>query len=581
MKNDNMIKNLIFAMLLIIPLEVVEANEITWTTWPATVYYFAHLSGPGAPYGDVTFHITAIDEYALYVNGNRIDDERNDGNWRTVEEYTFPVNSNDIIISVEVKNHGTGNGNGLMIDIETGSDQFGTTTVRRMAEEHNGSLHLFPVAWYYAGWDITQSPLLGDEWYKLNYNPETGESILTDSDIYPLLPSVLPGEFKEAIDYTLSENTEVVTGYPGDFLFVDNGGTEGGGISLRSIEGENIAHGKPAEVMVLTDGNISDTFYSYTQDPINSTMWIDLEHIYRINEMVLYTGVSDPSNWEKTSVRSWALDISLDKFRWEEVGFIHEVGVSNIDKGGFNYSSITTPLEWARYLRYRISDKSETFPAVGEIMVYGLGYALEGVYESPWLDLGEPDTPKTIETISRDGDVPEGTRISIQTKSFQVQPDGTLSQGHWSAEHTEQSFAFNSPLPVLQIKYRIKLFTEDTYQTPILKSLTISYDSSVNVETDVPEKTAFLGVYPNPFNPETMISFRIGSVSSPQNVQINIYSMNGQNVRTLKNEFLGSGNYRILWDGRDDDGMVLASGLYICRLVVGRALFTNKMLMIR
>ena len=560
-------------MLFIIPLEVVEAGEITWTTWPATVYYFAHLSGPGAPYGDVIFHITAIDEYALYVNGNRIDDERNDGNWRTVEEYTFPVNSNDIVIAVEVKNHGTGNGNGLMIDIEAGSDQFGTTTIRRMAEEQNGSLHLFPVAWYYAGWDITQAPLfVDDEWYKLNYNPETGESILTDTNIFPLLPPVLPGNFDETIDYTPSENTEVVTGYPGDFLFVDIGGTEGGGISLRSIEGENIAQGKPAKAMVLTDGNISDTFYSYTQNPFGATMWIDLEHIYRINEMVLYTGGNDPNNWEKTSVRSWAMDISLDKFRWEEVGFIREVGVTNADKGGFNYSSTTTPPEWTRYVRYRITDTRETFPAVGEIMVYGSGYALEGVYESPWLDLGEPDTPKTIGTISWDGDVPEGTSISIQTKSV---------NGYWSAEHTERSFAYDSPQPAVRIKYRIKLSTEDTYQTPILKSLTISYDSGVNVETSVPEKTAFLGVYPNPFNPDTMISFRIGSVPSPQHVQIHIYSMNGQHVRTLKNEFLGSGNYRVVWDGRDDDGSLLASGLYICRLVVGRALFTNKMLMIR
>ncbi len=548
------------------------ASEITWTSWPATVYYFAHLSGPNAPYDEVTLHVTAVDEYALYVNGNRIDDERNDSNWQTVEEYTITVGVKDIVIAVEVTNHGTGNGNGLMIDIETGTDRLGTTTLKRNAEEYDGSLNLFPVTWYYAGWDITQSPLLGDEWYKLNYDPETGESILTDTNIFPLLPPVLPGKFNETIDYTLFENTEVVTGYPGDFLFVDIGGTEGGGISLRSIEGENFAFGKSAEVTELTDGDISESFYRYTEDPIGSTMWIDLEHIYRINEMVLYTGGSDPNNWEKTSVRSWAMDISLDKFRWEEVGFIHEVGVTNADKGGFNYSSITTQPEWTRYVRYRITDTRETFPAVGEIMVYGSGYALEGVYESPWLDLGEPDTPKTIGTISWDGDVPEGTSISIQTKSV---------NGYWSAEHTERSFVFDSPQPALQIKYRIKLSTENTYQTPILKSLAISYNSSVNVETSVPEKAALLGTFPNPFNPETTISFRIGSNSSPLHVQLQVYSLNGQLIRTLKDAFLDSGIYRVVWNGRDDKGQIQAAGLYICRLIVDNAVFSNKMLLVK
>ena len=574
MKKSAAMRTLIIIIMIILTFQKAGASEITWTSWPATVYYFAHLSGPNAPYDKVTLHVTAADEYALYINGNRIDDERNDSNWQTVEEYTITVGVKDIVIAVEVTNHGTGNGNGLMIDIEAGTDRLGTTTLKRNAEEYDGSLNLFPVTWYYAGWDITGAleDIVNDDWYTLGYNSETGETILDDITISSLLYRVLPGRFNGEIDYNPPAGIEIVTGYPGDFFLVDNGGIEGGGISLRSIEGENIAFGKSAEVTELTDGDISESFYRYTEDPLGSTMWIDLENVYRFNKVVLYTGGNDPNDWKKLSVRSWAIDISFDKFRWEEVGFTQEVDVSNGGEGGHNYSSVTFPDELARYVQFRITDTRETLPAVGEIMVYGSGYAPEGVYESPWLDFGEPDTPKTFGTVSWDGDVPDGTEISIQTRSYGES---------WSAEHTERSFAFDSTLPVLKLQYRVRLSTQDTYLTPVLKSLSISYDSQVNVDKVVPEKAALLGTFPNPFNPETTISFRIGSNSSPLHVQLQVYSLNGQLIRTLKDAFLDSGIYRVVWNGRDDEGQIQAAGLYICRLIVDNAVFSNKMLLVK
>ncbi|MFC1551440.1 FlgD immunoglobulin-like domain containing protein [Candidatus Latescibacterota bacterium] len=591
MKISTLIKCLT-VLLIILPIHFVHAEEMTISAFPSTVYYFAHLSGPGAPYNDVTFHITAIDEYELYVNGNRIDDEQNDGNWHTVEDYTFTVDSSELVIAVEVRNHGIGDGNGLMIDIEAGADRFGTGTSKRMAVEHDGALHTYPSAWYYAGWDITGSfeYVTKDSWYKLGYDPETGTSAFTtgfpvpeDPDIdtlyyYKILPHVVPGSFNGSMDFTPSDKTEIVTGYPDDWNPIDTGSTENGGLLLRHLEGENIARGftrsKPAEIPEANDGDISDTYYEYTADPSGATMWIDLENIHRINKMTIFTGGSDPEKWKNSSLKGWAMEISLDNFRWEDVGNIRDVGVSNSLDGGYNYSTVKSPPERARYVRYKIIETRDTLPAVGEIMVFGEGYATKGEYESEWVEF---DEPVTLNEIMWDGIVPLGTEIEIQKKVNQLKDDGSIHESEWVDHSAEILYS-----AVTGVKYRVILSSEDTYLTPVLHSLTITYNTTVSdVDAALPESTALFDAYPNPFNTNTTLSFRVGTASSPQRVQVNVYSMNGQRVRKLKNEMHETGIYQVVWDGRDDSGQTLSSGMYFFRMTADNVRYTKKMILIK
>jgi hypothetical protein len=95
---------------------------------------------------------------------------------------------------------------------------------------------------------------------------------------------------------------------------------------------------------------------------------------------------------------------------------------------------------------------------------------------------------------------------------------------------------------------------------------------------DVPQTTTLLGNYPNPFNPETEINF---SLSSEGNVQLAVYNVKGQIIRSLMNTVIPGGNHKVIWDGTDDSGKNVSSGLYFYSLQVGSYKSTKKMMLLK
>lgn len=91
--------------------------------------------------------------------------------------------------------------------------------------------------------------------------------------------------------------------------------------------------------------------------------------------------------------------------------------------------------------------------------------------------------------------------------------------------------------------------------------------------------------YPNPFNPTTTIRFVVGdadaSGASAARVTLELYDVAGRRVALLKDEFLPSGQYSVSWDGTNDRGAMLASGVYFVRLVVGANIYSRKMVLLR
>ena len=84
--------------------------------------------------------------------------------------------------------------------------------------------------------------------------------------------------------------------------------------------------------------------------------------------------------------------------------------------------------------------------------------------------------------------------------------------------------------------------------------------------------------YPNPFNPVTNISF---SVESPSLVNIKIYNIKGQVVRNLYEENIAKTNckHSLVWNGKDDAGQRVSSGIYFVKMKVGESHFTQKVIM--
>ncbi|NIW79297.1 MAG: T9SS type A sorting domain-containing protein [Calditrichae bacterium] len=140
------------------------------------------------------------------------------------------------------------------------------------------------------------------------------------------------------------------------------------------------------------------------------------------------------------------------------------------------------------------------------------------------------------------------------------------------------------PLPYLpEGDHQIKLVVHDNYNN----SATDSINFVVNVKPPVeiiPEKISLYQNYPNPFNPETVIPFRIKGHGHYQ-VKIEIFNILGQRIRRLIDKEFPPGKYKMKWDTRNDQGVTVASGLYIYRLKVSGGKknyqYARKMLLLR
>jgi mannose/cellobiose epimerase-like protein (N-acyl-D-glucosamine 2-epimerase family) len=84
--------------------------------------------------------------------------------------------------------------------------------------------------------------------------------------------------------------------------------------------------------------------------------------------------------------------------------------------------------------------------------------------------------------------------------------------------------------------------------------------------------------YPNPFNPSTIISYRLNRKS---NVRLVIYNITGQKVRELVNTIKGTGYHKTNWDGKNDFGVNVSSGIYIYELRTEEHREAKKMILIR
>ena len=94
----------------------------------------------------------------------------------------------------------------------------------------------------------------------------------------------------------------------------------------------------------------------------------------------------------------------------------------------------------------------------------------------------------------------------------------------------------------------------------------------------MPEVSTIVGNVPNPFNPSTELSFTVGRTGP---VQVRIYSLRGQLVRTLVDEAMAAGAHTVQWNGTDDRGRAVASGSYAVRLTAPDGTDTRNITLVK
>ncbi len=103
-----------------------------------------------------------------------------------------------------------------------------------------------------------------------------------------------------------------------------------------------------------------------------------------------------------------------------------------------------------------------------------------------------------------------------------------------------------------------------------------------NTDIDHSSASSYTGVslinYPNPFNPETTISFNL---PERQQVKLSVYNIKGQKVAVLIDCFCEKGDNSIVWKGRDSEGLSVGSGVYFTMLEYGGDVKVNKMILIK
>ena len=408
------------------------AEEWTVDQWEQAVYYRHTLNAPEA--GSALLRLTAIDEYEVFLNGEAIG---SDDNWTTMEEYPVELKRRKNELAVRVVNRGQGHGSGLVVEVSTAQQSWVSTF---------GALQNL---WYWsgepqadAGWQTTDVSRL-DAWQQVQRGQldRTGVSGWSD---------------------TLK--ADVIAGFPGGIDI----GQPAGGLSLRSVEGENLALRLPSNRPEVFDGR-SNTGWTVDPTELNAMARVDLLHRRLISEVRVLTQGRNADEFVQNTLRGYAVQVSNDQFEWREVGVLH--GIAQPERTAIAFAPLL-----ARYLQVIIAEVDAVQRAkVAEIQVLGRGIAPAGRFVSPPLDLGQPGERKNFTSAHWDGQVPAGTALGLQ---FRSSNDGSTWSG-WSAPVHTSPALLQVPEPRTFLQYRVQMETQSEELGPRLDRLIVDFTDQV------------------------------------------------------------------------------------------------------
>ena len=135
-------------------------------------------------------------------------------------------------------------------------------------------------------------------------------------------------------------------------------------------------------------------------------------------------------------------------------------------------------------------------------------------------------------------------------------------------------------------------YNEQGYYTVTLTSINAYYEDTIIKEDYIlvtgvsagedimPTTSQLIGNYPNPFNPTTAISFSL-TAEDARNVEIAIYNIKGQKVKSLINQNMGAGQHSVIWNGTDDSGKPVSSGIYFFKMKTSKKTSSKKMILLK
>ncbi len=143
-----------------------------------------------------------------------------------------------------------------------------------------------------------------------------------------------------------------------------------------------------------------------------------------------------------------------------------------------------------------------------------------------------------------------------------IKGDGTTTE--------QKSYSYtDKELKVGDYTYRLKQIDFDG---------TVHYSNGINVSVNLPTEFSLSQNYPNPFNPTTTINF---SVPQKSTVKLIVYDILGKEVKTLINSEKDAGSYKVQWNGTNNKGLTVSTGIYIYRISAGNFVSEKKMILMK
>ena len=135
--------------------------------------------------------------------------------------------------------------------------------------------------------------------------------------------------------------------------------------------------------------------------------------------------------------------------------------------------------------------------------------------------------------------------------------------------------------------YYLKVTARDASLNTTVDSMMVIFNNDVGAENDVPNQLISLSNYPNPFNPNTTMSFSL-TAKDAKNAKIEVYNLKGQKVKVLDcinrvdaNARDSRFTYSTVWDGTNENGYPVSSGVYFYKLKSGEIEISKKMLLLK
>lgn len=201
---------------------------------------------------------------------------------------------------------------------------------------------------------------------------------------------------------------------------------------------------------------------------------------------------------------------------------------------------------------------------------------------------GFPSTPELSYPINNTGNIPVDTVLYWHSTPSAISFDLMIARGADFAQNTiftDTSGLTDTTFSISGLSnntfYFWKIRANNLYGTSnwssVWKFKTIA-PTSVEEVTFNPNENSLEQNFPNPFNPVTQIRYTLPQLA---NVSLKIYDILGREVKTLVNSEQSAGAYYLEWNGTNNFGSQVASGMYIYRIVAGKFVQTKKMMFLK